>query len=320
MTLSKLILRTVKSSFLTLSILISSVANGDATDGTNTVKSSKGIFSKDKWSASVDSMHYNFSGEQAARGNIYSFENVTTDIQMVSLNYKYSPTLTFSLVTQYVNIYAETFFGPTLYFDRTHGLGDTLVKATKTNFINNFFLVTDFAVSLPTGSISEKNENAPQFNYPYNMQLGSGTLDFILTQTAIKNLSAKHQVGAFAQGRLRTGLSDEGYRRGNEVAARLWYSYILSPNIMPGIWANYYLQQGIQGEDRTFGRNVFVEFYHNSRQFWDITPHVNLNYDINKNFKLRAMVGVPVWQISENIDDIQLFTRWFTQVGIDARF
>ena len=306
--------------FLVLLITIVGVAPAYANSGTSTMKKTNSLFSKDKFSASVDSMHYNFSGEEAARDNIYSFEDVTTDIQMVSLNYQYSPTLKFSVITQYVNIYAETFFGPTLYFDRTHGLGDTLIKVSKTNFINNFFLITDLALSIPTGSISEKNKNAIQFNYPYNMQLGAGTYDFILSQTAIRNLSAKHQLGGFAMGRLRTGQSDEGYRRGNEVNAKLWYSYILSPNIIPGVWANYYLQQGIIGEDRTFGRNVFVEFYHNSRQFWDITPHVNLSYDINKNIKLRALVGVPVWQISENIDDIQLFTRWFTQVGVDAKF
>ena len=319
----KITLRSIQNKFIVLILFFLCVvtAHAQKTDGANVAEKKKlNFFSKDKWSASVASMHYSFSGEQAARGDIYSFEDVTTDIQMVNLNYQYSPTLTFSVVTQYVNIYAETFFGPTLYFDRTQGLGDTLVKATKTNFINKFFLVTDLALSLPTGSISEKNKNAPQFNYPYNMQLGSGTYDFILTQTAIRSLNLKHQLGGFAQGRVRTGMNDEGYRRGNEVAARIWYSYLFNKYITPGVWANYYLQQGIIGEDRTFGRNIFVEFYHNSRQFWDITPHVHLNYEINKNFKIRGMVGVPIWQISQNIDDVQLFTRWFTQIGIDAKF
>ena len=298
-----------------------------AAEGRNTTKELKGFFSKDKWSASLDSIHYSFSGEEPARGNIYSFEDVITDIRMVSLNFKSSSTLTFSLVTQHINIYTETFLNQEitklesdLFFDRTHGLGDTLLKVIKTSSIKDVLLTTDLALSFPTGSVSEKNKNAPQLNYPYNLQLGSGTFDFILTQTVIKNLSAKHQLGGFAQGRLYTGLNDEGYRRGDEVAARLWYSYILNPNIVTGIWLNYHLQKGIKGEDRTFGRSQLFEFYHNSRQFWNVTPHVNLSHDINKNFKLRAMVGLPVWQISENIDDVQLFTRWFTQVGLDARF
>lgn len=301
-------------SFISVSVL--------AADGTNTSVKKTSLFSKDKWSTSVDSLHYSLSGEQAARGDIYSFEDVTTDIQMFSLNYSYSPTLKFSVIAQYVNIYAETFFGDTLFFDRTHGIGDTLVKVSKTNFINKFFLISDFAVSLPTGSIDEINENAPQFNYPYNMQLGSGTIDLVLTQTALRNLSPKHQLGGFANARIRTGFNDNGYKRGNEYTGRLWYSYIFNKNIIPGIWANYYLVQGIQGIDSTFtfGRIPVLELYYNSRQFWEITPHVNLSYDINKNFKIRALVGAPAWQVGVNVDDVQLFSRWFTQVGIDAKF
>jgi hypothetical protein len=272
-----------------------------------------------RWRASTDRTHFDFWGSQAAKEDIYSFDRVTYDTQSLNLNYQITPTISATLSGSYNEIYAETYFSGSLYKDKTQGFGDTVLRVSKTALGGGGVWVFDLGTSFPTGSVTEKNKNAAEFNYPYNMQLGSGTQDLVATVMPIFPLGA-HTLGAMITDTVRMGRSSEGYRKGDELNARVWYSYTVQSYFTPGIWANYRFIEGLRGQDRTFGRSQATEFYHASRSFFDITPNIRSEYALTSFLKVNGSAGAPVYQHSNNVDDIQLDLIWFAQLGLEGSF
>ncbi len=272
-----------------------------------------------RFNIGVDYLHYDFQGRHPADSGLYGFEGVTFTSQTFNFAWLINPLWSLSLSFTHLEKYAETEFLGTLYKDRTEGLGDTRLKTSKTFLDGTNIYVAEAGVSLPTGSAGEKNKNNLSINYPYNMQLGSGTLDPFLTLIGIKNLQ-RHQIGGLAMGTFRTGRNGYGYRMGNEYIAKTWYTFNWKPYFAPGLWLNYLHVQRITGEDRTYGRNVFVQWYHSPRDFWDFTFNINSRVPINKSLTLKGLIGRPIWQESKNIDNVQVYAQWFAQLGIEGQF
>ncbi len=268
---------------------------------------------------SFDTLYYDFQGRHYSDSGLYGFEGISYSTQTMQLSYLATSTLQFAVQARQIRNYAETQFGPIFSKDVTQGMGDTKMKATKT-FFNGFdLIIADLALSVPTGSVSEKNVNAPAFNYPYNMQLGSGTYDLepSLMYLATRN---QHQLGAFGMAILRNGRNKYSYRRGNEYISRVWYSFLANSLLMPGLWLNYRHVQRMNGQDSTYGRLDIMRFFHSPRNFWELTANINSRYAITKDITINAMVGRPLWQESNNIENLQVYTRWFAQVGAEASF
>ena len=272
-----------------------------------------------QFKASFDSLYYDFQGRHDADSGLYGFEGLSYSTQTMQLTYLATPTLNFAVQARQIRSYAETKFGAIDSKDVTQGMSDTKLKATKT-FFNGFdLIIADLSLSLPTGSVSEKNVNAPAYNYPYNMQLGSGTYD--LEPSLMYLVTRKqHQFGALGMAILRSGRNDFDYRRGNEYISRVWYTFLATPYLMPGMWLNFRHVQRMNGQDSTYGRRVDMAFYHSPRNFWELTPNINSQISITKNLKLKAMVGRPIWQESNNVENLQVYTRWFAQVGAEGTF
>lgn len=271
------------------------------------------------WKADASRSHFDFWGRQAANDNIYSFDRVTYDTQVLNLSYQFSPTFSATLSGFYNQIYAETYFSGLLYKDKTDGFGDTTLRLSKSTFGAGGIWIFDLGASVPTGSVTEKNKNAPALNYPYNMQLGTGTRDIMATVMPIFPLRS-HTLGAALTDTIRTGRNSQGYRKGDEINARAWYSYTFRSYFTPGIWLNYRFVNAIHGVDKTFGRSKYTEFYHNSRTFLDVTPNIRSEYALTSFLKLNGSAGLPVYQHSQNVDDIQLDLIWFAQVGLEGSF
>lgn len=268
-------------------------------------------------SLGFDQMYYAFEGTRPADGNIYAFDDVSLDMQLLTLKYTASPFLSFSVIGTRINNYAETYFSGVLYSDRAEGMGDTLVKVTKTFLLpDHSLLIFDGGVSLPTGSINKKNANAPQFNYPYNMQLGSGTFDPLLTLMYLKHFKTKHQLGLLGLSKIRTGTNSNSYRLGNEYQGSLWYSYLWTSYLTPMAKLSFKNTQGLSGVDPLIGRNIYMEFYHNSRDYWDFTLSLNSSIKLTKYFKLQGMLALPVWQGFNNIDNVEVEAKWYGSLGL----
>ncbi len=112
---------------------------------------------------------------------------------------------------------------------QTSGLGDTkitalyaIVKETQQQ------LLLSLGLNLPTGSIQQKGPVGgmmyPGQRYPYNMQNGSGTIDF---QPCISYLRqhSKFYYSVQASAVLRSNANSVGYRYGNELSLGAWAAY-----------------------------------------------------------------------------------------------
>lgn len=272
-----------------------------------------------RWQANFDSYYYEFEGDRPARDNIYSFEGLSFSSQSLSLGYKLKPDTSVTLVGKYNRNYVETVFAGFLFEDDTEGFADSLVKVSKIYFKPSGLYTLELGIFLPTGSISEKNASVPNQNYFYNLQLGSGTYDFFSSLSYFK-MKKRHLYGAYTSATVRTGKNKFDYRRGDEFIMKIWYNYSLHKYLFGGVWFNYYRVQGVSGQDRTFGRNIFNELYHKPRDFWDLTFNLNSEINLNKSLKLKSLLGVPIWQDSQNIDRVHVDTNWLIKVGLEAQF
>lgn len=115
----------------------------------------------------------------------------------------------------------------------TMGFGDTklafmygIVNNEKTNFHLNA------SINIPLGSIEEKDAT-PMNNdtrLPYRMQLGSGTFDYSLGGTFKITLN-KTSLGSQLITTIRSGMSNNGYRWGNQVQVNIWGAYLITNNV-----------------------------------------------------------------------------------------
>ncbi len=290
------------------------------------------VLNKNKWyqgafSSSLDYMYFSFQGTRPANENLYDFEDVTLNLQTFSLKYTptVSPFVSYSLVATNQEIYAETRFaipgGSFLSKDLTNGLTDTLLKRSQVFLLpQQQVLVFESGAYLPTGSINERSEfpGAESFNYPYNMQLGSGTFDPMLSLVYLKNIGSIHQLGGLGLARIRTGeINRNGYHLGNDWTAGVWYSLLVNKYITPMLKLNYRSIEGLVGGDSLIPNiNKAMDFYFNTRSVWDVTPMVTAKIPISNHINLNAMIAIPVWQKFSNIDDVELSTQWYGQLGL----
>jgi len=89
----------------------------------------------------------------------------------------------------------------------------------------------NFGVTLPTGSIDNRDNTPMGYQkLPYPMQIGSGTFNPNIG-ISYSNNNDSFSWGAKADGILRFGKNDEGYRLGNEYIANLWAAKNVSEEV-----------------------------------------------------------------------------------------
>lgn len=122
------------------------------------------------------------------------------------------------------------------------GLGDTQLGIL---FKQSRQLVLSLMLSIPTGSV-EVEQNATRL--PYNMQLGSGTLDFIPALTYSAYLS-DFGWGIESKYIARGNHNDSGYRLGNRAKVETWGTWLLTTNWTNSFRLNYEWWDAIDGVD-----------------------------------------------------------------------
>ncbi len=108
----------------------------------------------------------------------------------------------------------------------SQGLGDTRISALYGLYNRNRQSLHLMGVSIPTGSIEERDATAMESNaqLPYPMQTGSGTWDFLPGLTYLGQ-GERVSWGAQAIGTLRLGENARDYTLGNQLLATGWLAY-----------------------------------------------------------------------------------------------
>jgi hypothetical protein len=163
-------------------------------------------------------------------------------------------------------------------------------------------------LSLPTGSIDEKDSMSRILGY--GMQLGSGTYDL---EPAITYLgqTENYSYGAQLGGILRIGDNDQGYTFGNKFEATVWGARKISDSLSASAKFDYSTQSYIDGSDsRLDARNMMMASpgFQTTSQGRDITTFaLGLNY----YFKDGGLSGHRVaaeWEtpIDQKVNGVQL--------------
>ena len=84
----------------------------------------------------------------------------------------------------------------------------------------------------------------------------------------------------------------------------------------------YFNHQPIRGQDKTLGRDVFLENFHHVQSSWDIDVNLKATVPLQPHPKIQlaAEVGAPVAQDFQVHDQLKLNTQFYASAGINALF
>ena len=278
---------------------------------------------ENRFKGTISSYFYNFEGTQGAR-DVYEFADTTLRMELLTLQYQATPKWTWMVTGQRLENYVETNIRGFGYFeDTTKGFGDTILQAMYLAHARGaLLLMADVGVSLPTGHISLKNQTPSlhHLNYPYNMQMGSGTYDAIVGVMPVW-IQPRYQVGGRFSSTIRTGENGNGYRLGNLYRLDAWADYELGKGFAPRLVGYYKHKDPISGADRTLGRSALTEFYHHNQINWDVSAALRYKYAMgDSKLSVAAEVGAPIWQGMDNSDNVVVSTQYYGALSLNGVF
>lgn len=278
---------------------------------------------ENRFKANFSSYFYDFQGTKGAR-NVYEFADTTLRMEFLTLQYQATPKWTLMATGQRLENYVETTITGFGYFeDTTKGFGDAILQAMYVvHASGSFVLMADVGGSLPTGAISLKNQTPSlhNLNYPYNMQMGSGTYDAIFGVIPMW-IMPPYQVGARLSSTIRTGENGNGYRLGNLYRLDAWTDYEIGKGFAPRLVGYYKHKDPINGADRTLGRSPLTEFYHHNQINWDVSAALRYKHSLGgPNLSLAAEAGIPLWQGMDNYDNVVVSTQYYGTLTMSGVF
>lgn len=149
--------------------------------------------------------------------------------------------------------------GSTEFTTRSSGLGDVklaaLIQTLKREDDRAHFTL---GVSLPTGSISKKDEipgpgGRLKRQMPAPMQLGSGTTDLLTGFTYTKQEETR-SFGAQINGTFRIDENSHDYRLGNKVEALGWMAWLINPSASVSVTAYAKSEGELHGLQKNVGQ------------------------------------------------------------------
>jgi nitrous oxide reductase accessory protein NosL len=296
------------------------------------------------WMASYKFMHTDMSGLRDGTSNV-SVDNVipmkgtkygymmaptkmTMDMHMVMLMYGLTDHLTLMGMTNYQDNAMDMLMNmgmgkgnkpePTM---RTGGIGDTELRGIYK--ISDYF-VGSIGLSIPTGNITQEfTTMGMKFRAPYDMQLGSGTVDFkpALTYNDLSG-DAAWNWGGQATYIHHIGRNDAGYSLGDSIKLTSWLQRALGP-VSTWIRLAYSNTERISGRDKEIQKILDPVMGAPSP---DADP---FNYGGERldgfvgvsfakgPFSIGIEGGVPLYQY---VNGLQLETDWFLTAGLQVMF
>lgn len=170
-------------------------------------------------------------------------------------------------------------------------------------------------LSLPTGSNTERDQvltpmnTRPELRLPNAMQLGSGTLDWLLGATS-RHQVAGLELGGQLSAVLREAHNDEGYRLGNELELSTWLAKGWSAQWSTAARLQFRDRGRIDGRDPKIGAPVQTADP-NSYGGSETWLHLSSNHQLGSH-RLALEFGLP---LHRNLNGPQLEADWMLTVG-----
>lgn len=206
---------------------------------------------------------------------------------------------------------------------RAQGIGDVKISALyKINNGDGHKLHFNFGISLPTGSIDERDDTPARNNakLPYPMQLGSGTYDLMPGVTY--SVERQHYSwGTQAVATIRLGENDNNYTLGNKVDLSGWIQRKWSRVWSSSVRLNAQSWSDINGADPDLNPMMISTADPELRAGKRVDLLVGLSYHASngafKGNRFAFEIGKPVYQ---KLDGPQLETDLILTAGWQYSF
>lgn len=204
---------------------------------------------------------------------------------------------------------------------RTSGLGDTELRGI---YKINDYLTASLGIGIPTGDIDQEFMTmGKKFRAPYDMQLGSGTVDLkpALTYTVLSD-DAKWNWGGQASCTYHVGHNGNDYSLGDSAKVTSWLQRAFGPATT---WLRlaYNYTGSINGRDPEIGKLL-------DSATGAPTPDADpANYGGHRfdgfagvswaagPFSIGVEAGIPLYQ---NLNGLQLKNDWYLTTGVQGMF
>ena len=160
-------------------------------------------------------------------------------------------------------------------------------------------VVAGVGVSLPTGSIDERDANlmGAIVQLPYRMQTGSGTYD-LMPQVTWQKKGMSSSLGVQAKAVFRTGLNDRGYRLGDEAELSAWYGKSFNDALSSTFRVTGQYNANIRGEDTALNPAMTPAADANLHSGTRVNVALGMDYHPArlKGWSITGEVELPVYQ------------------------
>lgn len=199
---------------------------------------------------------------------------------------------------------------------QSEGWGDTKIQALIRLYEDPIHHVHAHAgISLPTGSIDEKN--AAGVVLPYGMQLGTGTFD-ALPGVTYRGKSDDLSWGAQISAQLPLNDNDRGYSVGDVYRAGVWGGLDISDDVAVSLRLAGETRGDYEGQDTSLNLAMSPLNDPVRRAGTTIDAGLGINWAIaHTDHRLGLEISAPVY---ENLDGPQLSTDYRAMIGWQYRF
>ncbi len=290
-----------------------------------------------KWMANYKYMHVSQHGLRSGTTNIPVDEviptpymmaptSMTMDMHMVMLMYGFTDRLTLMGMATYLDNKMDMLMNmgmgnksePPM---RTSGVGDTELRGI---YKINKFMVGSLGLSIPTGDIDQEFETMGMtFRAPYDMQLGSGTVDLKPALTAnFLSEDAKWNWGGQVMYTYHIGDNENHYSLGDSVKLNAWLQRALGP-------AAGWLRLAYNNTGRIHGRDPEIQKLLDPMMGAPTPDADPNNYGGHRldgfigasftkgPFSIGVEAGIPLYQY---LNGLQLKNDWYLTAGIQSMF
>ncbi|MCE2509879.1 MAG: transporter [Alphaproteobacteria bacterium] len=249
---------------------------------------------------------------------------MTMDMHMFGLMYGVNDAMTAMVMLPYVEKSMDHVTGMGAFFTtESKGFGDVrLTGMVRLYETDRHRLHLNAGVSLPTGSIKEKDDTPAMANaqLPYPMQIGSGTYD-LLPGLIYNGYSETYSWGAQVSGTIRLDENSRDYSLGDRVRFSAWGQRPLAGWLSVSVGVDFQAWGDIDGADAALNP-MMVQTADPTRQSGNRT---DITFGLNTIVREGTLAGnrlalefaVPVHQ---DLDGPQLETDWTITFGWQLAF
>ena len=271
-------------------------------------------------SGSSDASYTDARTKQSGGNYMVVPQEMDMDMSMFGAMYAFDDDITFAIMTSYIEneMKMKRHSDGSIKTMRSSGMGDTKLNVlTRLYESGDIKIHTTIGLSLPTGSISEKDTmfSGSKGTLGYGMQLGSGTYD-ILSSTTYFHTNSNYSFGVQISGVKRIGENSKEYALGDILQSNIWGAIPFNENQTSiSVGSEFKFQEKIDGSHKDISSIMSFAQDKEASGYKRIDLSLGINHVFHnlKNLRFAFEYIKPVYN---DVNHVQLETDFEIVLGI----